>query len=284
MQPWTNIRYNGESTLGNLRPDQRDGPLAQACLLVCCLLFIYGFASAQGAEGSAGAKANVEPRFLIDTPTAGILHSGDFALDIDFFADGGMTVGLSAGLINRLNLGISYGGTHFIGSEKAEFNEVPGVSLRYRVLDETLPMPALVFGFDSQGREEYIDSLDRYTIKSPGFFAAASKNYRVLGNLSVHGGLNYSLERGDDDKDLNFFGGAEKTVGRDISLVAEYDFAFNDSNRRAVGRGRGYLNVGVRWSVSGGFTIGLDFKNLIKNRDQVDVGNRTLRIEFVGRL
>ncbi len=244
----------------------------------------YGLVSAQATRGSAGAKANVEPRFLVDTPTAGILHRGEFALDIDFFADGGMTVGLSAGVINRLSLGISYGGNSLIGSDEAEFNEVPGINLRYRILDETLLMPALVIGFDSQGREAYIESLDRYTIKSPGFFVTASKNYRFIGNLSVHGGANYSLERGDDDKDLNFFGGAEKSLGKNISLIVEYDFAFNDSNRRAVGRGRGYLNTGVRWSAGGGFTLGLDFKNLIKNRDQVAIGNRTLRIEFVNKL
>lgn len=267
-----------------LRTSDRHQPLARPCLVLCCLFLFSGFALAQDAEGSAGAKANVEPRFLIDTPTAGILHRGDFGLDIDFFANGGMTVALSAGVINRMSLGISYGGTRLIGSDKAEFNEVPGVNLRYRIWDENILMPALVIGFDSQGREGYIDSLDRYTIKSPGFFAAASKNYKIFGNLSVHGGLNYTLERGDDDKDLNFFFGAEKTIGMDVSVIGEYDFAFNDSNRRAVGRGRGYLNAGVRWSVGGGFTLGFDFKNLVKNRDQVSIGNRTLRIEFVETL
>jgi len=271
-----------------LRSRRAQRALARFFLILWPLLLTNGFAFAQGAEGSAGAKANVEPRFLIDTPTAGILHRGDFALDIDFFGNGGMTVGLSAGVINRMSLGISYGGDRLIGSEKAEFNEVPGINLRYRIWDETLLMPALVIGFDSQGREAYIDSLDRYRIKSLGFFAATSKNYKIFGNLSVHGGVNYSLERADGDKDLNFFGGAEKTFGRDISLIVEYDFAFNDSNRRAVGRavgrGRGYLNAGMRWSVGGGFTIGLDFKDLVKNRDQVAVGNRTLRIEFVETL
>ncbi len=266
------------------RTHQRHESLARVSAIICVLLCTCGFVSAQGVEGSAGAKANVEPRFLIDTPTAGILHRGDFALDIDFFGDGGMTVGLATGVINRFSIGISYGGSRLVGSDKAEFNEIPGINVRYRLWDETLLMPALVIGFDSQGREGYLDSLDRYTIKSPGFFAAASKNYEIFGNLSVHGGVNYSLERGDDDKDLNFFGGIEKSVGRDISLIAEYDFGFNDSNRRAVGRGRGYLNAGVRWSVGGGFTIGVDFKNLIKNRDQVAVGNRTLRIEFVDAL
>lgn len=252
-----------------------------ALSLFCFVVILCGTARGQGVLGSAGEKANVEPRFLIDIPTAGILHKGDFALDIDFFASGGMTVGVSAGVLNRFSLGISYGGKHLIGSDEARFNKAPGVDVRFRLWDEDVVLPAVVIGFDSQGREAYIDSLDRYTIKSPGLFAAASKNYKVLGNLSVHGGVNYSLEREDDDKDMNFFGGAEKTLGRDVSLIAEYDFAFNDSNRRAIGRGRGYLNAGVRWSVGGGFTLGLDFKNLLKNREQLAVGNRTLRIEFV---
>ena len=48
------------------------------------------------AQNSAGDAANIEPRYIIDTPTAGLLKRGAFAMDVDFFKNGGMTVGLDS--------------------------------------------------------------------------------------------------------------------------------------------------------------------------------------------
>jgi hypothetical protein len=158
--------------------------------------------------------------------------------------------------------------------------KLPGINVKFRLFDETMAMPAIALGFDSQGKESYIDSTDRFTIKSRGFFAAASKNYSFAGNLSFHGGMNYSLETKDGDKDMDFFVGAEKSLGSDISLLCEYDFGLND-NIGVVGKGKGYLNAGMRWSWGNGFTLGFDLKNLVKNQDQVTVGNRTIKVEYV---
>jgi predicted porin len=143
-------------------------------------------------------------------------------------------------------------------------------------------MPALALGFDSQGKGPYVDSTNRYTIKSPGFYLAGSKNYSFLGNLSVHGGLNLSLERGDGDKDPNFYVGVEKSIGKDISIYAEYDFANNDNNSRSLGKRKGYLNLAFRWSWGKGLVVGFDLKNVIKNQDHVIIGDRTLQLDFVG--
>lgn len=233
------------------------------------------------AQGSAGSEGNIEPRFLVDIPTAGLLDRGSFAFDVNFFQAGGVVLGLSAGVLDRLNFGISYGGTNIIGSEPPLWNKLPGVNIKFRLFDESEVVPAIAIGFDSQGKETYIDSLERYTIKSPGFFAVGSKNYAILGFLSIHGGINYSLERKDGDKDINAFIGAEKTIGEDISIMLEHDFGFNDSHREALGRGRGYLNFGVRWSLGSGFTFGFDLKDIIKNQRHITIGKRTMRLEYV---
>jgi hypothetical protein len=235
------------------------------------------------AQNTAGDAANVEPRYVIDTPTAGLLKRGAFAMDVDFFQNGGMTIGLSAGALDRLSFGIAYGGTGIIGHDSVTLQKLPGVNLKFRLIDESAAMPAIALGFDSQGKETYIDSTERFTIKSRGFFAAASKNYTLLGNLSLHGGVNYSLENKDGDKDLDFFIGAEKSLGSDISFLFEYDFGFND-DIGVVGKGKGYMNAGMRWSWGNGFTLGFDLKNLIKNQDQVTVGNRTIKVEYVRTL
>ncbi|HTX17607.1 MAG TPA: hypothetical protein VMG34_03015 [Bacteroidota bacterium] len=232
------------------------------------------------AQITAGDEANIEPRYIIDTPTAGLLKRGAFAMDVDFFENGGMTVGLSAGALDRLSFGISYGGTGIIGSGDIAMQKLPGVNVKFRLFDETMAMPAIALGFDSQGKEGYIDSTQRFTIKSRGFFAAGSKNYSIAGNLSVHGGVNYSLENQDGNKHMDFFVGGEKSLGSDISLLCEYDFGTNDNNG-AVGKGRGYLNTGLRWSWGNGFTLGFDLKDLVKNQNQVVVGNRTIKVEYV---
>lgn len=234
------------------------------------------------AQGSAGAMANIEPRHIIDMPTAGLVQRGSYSVEMDFFQHGGLMVRINAGIMPSLSFGISYGANHVIGSNKIDPNPLPGVNIRLRLIDETLVGPALTIGFDSQGKESYIEELERFTIKSPGFFVAASKNYNFFGHLSVHGGLNYSLEDSDGSNALNMYTGAEKSIGDDISLVVEYNFALNDARADAVGRGRGYLNTGMRWSFGGGFTLGFDLKDLFKNQpDQISIGNRTVYIEYV---
>lgn len=245
------------------------------------ILGIFIITTSLHAQGSAGSDGKIEPRFLVDIPTAGLLDRGSFAFDANFFQQGGILLGLSAGVLDRLNFGISYGGTHIIGAEKPQWNKLPGVNIKFRLFDESELIPAITLGFDSQGKESYIDSLNRYTIKSPGFFVAGSKNYEILGYLSIHGGINYSLERDDGDKDINAFIGIEKTMGSDISIMLEHDFGFNDSNRRALGRGRGYLNFGVRWSLGSGFTFGVDLKDIIKNQRHITIGKRAIRLEYV---
>lgn len=236
------------------------------------------------AQSYAGEGAKIEPTMLIDKPTAGMLKRAHYAISSNYFQRGGVLVGVSVGLFDQFSFGISYGGTEIIGPNKIQMNPQPGMNAKLRLFDETLMMPAFALGFDSQGKEPFLeaDSLNRYTIKSPGVYVAASKNYAFMGNLSVHGGLNLSLEKDDGDNDLNAYLGVEKTLGPDISLVAEYDFAFNDNHLRALGEGRGYLNLGLRWSWGKGLIIGFDLKNVSKNQKNVSVGNRTLHIDYIG--
>jgi len=236
------------------------------------------------AQSYAGEGAKIEPTMLIDKPTAGMLKRAHYAISSNYFQRGGVLVGVSVGLFDQFSFGISYGGTEIIGPNKIQMNPQPGINAKLRLFDETLMMPAFALGFDSQGKEPFLeaDSLNRYTIKSPGVYVAASKNYAFMGNLSVHGGLNLSLEKDDGDNDVNAYLGVEKTLGPDISLLAEYDFAFNDNHLRALGEGRGYLNLGLRWSWGKGLIIGFDLKNVSKNQKNVSVGNRTLHIDYIG--
>jgi hypothetical protein len=236
------------------------------------------------AQSYAGDGATIEPTMLIDKPTAGLLKRGSYSVSSNFFQNGGVLVGISVGIFEPFTFGISYGGTDIIGHEKINMNPLPGMNAKLRLLSESSVTPAIAIGFDSQGKEPYLtaDSLKRYTIKSPGVYIAASKNYAILGNLSLHGGLNKSMETSDGDKDLNMYVGAEKSLGRDISIMMEYDFAVNDNSANAIGKGVGYLNFGFRWTWGKGLVVGFNLKNITKNQEHVNVGNRTLQIDYIG--
>ena len=250
------------------------------------ILAILGFflcgLSASGAQtqGTAGDASILEPTMLIDKPTAGMLRRADYHISANFFQRGGVLTGVSVGLFDRFSFGISYGGTGIIGPDRIEMNPLPGVKAKLRLVNETAMTPAIAVGFDSQGKEVYLDSLKRYTIKSTGFYAVASKNYELMGHLSLHGGLNFSIETKDGDKDMNLFIGAEKSLGDIFSVLAEYDFAVNDNTDR-VGQGRGYFNLGFRLSAGEGLVIGFDLKNVTQNQRNVRIANRVLQIEFV---
>lgn len=231
------------------------------------------------SRGSAGSTAKFEPRYLIDIPTAGMIPHRNLALDMDLYQNGGLLTGISIGIFDRLIFGISYGGDSIIGNGKPNWNATPGFQIRLRIINETIILPAIALGFDSQGKDFYDEDFSRYSIKSPGLYAVASKNYRLLGNLSLHGGMNYSFERADGDRDPNVFLGCEKSLGQNLSIFAEYNVGWNDSHRHAFGKGRGYLNVGSRLAFGAGFSLGLNFKDILKN--QKEMGNRTMMLEYI---
>ncbi len=234
------------------------------------------------AQGTAGTNAKFEYRSLIDMPTAGILQKGYVGITSDVLPGGTLIEKIEVGVFDNISFGISYGGVNVIGAGRPDWYNYPGINIRFRVINETVAFPAVTFGFDSQGKGEYFDSLSRYAIKSPGFFGAVSKNFQFLGYLSLHGTVNYSLENKDGDNFLNLMIGAEKTIGSNVSLIGEYNFAFNDNSTRYFGKGNGYLNIGIRWAVGEGFTLGFDLRDLLDNKKwSPSSADRAIRIEYI---
>lgn len=241
---------------------------------------LLALTSVARTQGAAGTDGKLEPRYLVDMPTAGMPDKGSMVLDVSFYQEGGVLMGVGVGIHDRFSFGISYGGSRIIGSGSPIMNPIPGVNLRLRVLEEGLVLPALVLGFDSQGKDGYLKDLSRYQVKSPGLFAVASKNYSFLGYMSLHGGVNYCFERADGDRDINVFAGVEKTIGPVLSAVLEYNFATNDNSGEAIGKGYGYINAAVRLMLGNGLTVGVNLKDLVKNGSNITVANRTVSLEY----
>ncbi len=232
------------------------------------------------AQGTAGSSAKYEYRRLVDLPTAGVLEKGISAFSIDVLPFGTVITSLEVGVFTNFSFGISYGGSNIIGSGEVSWYKLPGVNARLRLFDETETIPAIVIGFDSQGKGEYFDDLKRYQIKSPGFFAAGAKNFEFLGYLSLHAVINYSLEALEEERGFTVGFGVEKTIGKTISLIAEYNLALNDVEN--IGSGKGYLNAGLRWSVSSGFTLGVDLRDILSNNVLTTASaDRAIFVEYI---
>lgn len=227
----------------------------------------------------------VPPRKLVDCPTAGLLPRGSFDVDMRLFPEGGVLGTISVGLTDRLLLGVSYGGEKIISEESVHWFPQVGVSIKYRLIEESYAMPALALGFDSQGYGAYVenDSISRFEVKSKGFYWVASKNYKVLGTpMGFHAGVNYSLEDEDGDDDPNLFVGVDKGLNEEVTLMGEYDFAFNDNKKLAnFGKGNGYLDLGVRLSFGNQLSLEIDLMNLAENRKEVDYMARQVRIVYL---
>jgi len=256
--------------------------MAMSKLFTVCLTFAFAAMAATPvhAQRSAGEDANIDPLFLVDMPVAGIIPATSGSVECMLYPNGGVLFSFAYGLITNLNVGLSFGGTGLIGSGGITWNGLPGIMCRYRVLEENSVYPALVIGFDTQGHDGWIPELKQYVMKSPGIFFTASKNYTFHGFISFHGGINYSLERHDDDMEPNVFFGIEKTLGPILSVLTEYNFAFdNDKNKR--GFWNGSLAIGLRTSTHIGFNIDVMFKNLLTADFYYPKIIRSLRIQYV---
>jgi hypothetical protein len=250
-------------------------PLPRLVLLL--LLLTSGKA---GAQRAAGTNADIDPLFLIDVPVAGILPATSGSIETFIYPDGGLLVGAIYGPARNVNGGVFFGATRAIGSGGVIWNKWPGVMIRYRVFEENTVYPAIVVGFDSQGRDGYKPQDGQYAVKSPGFFVCASKNYALAGTISFHGGANYSLERYDADYNPNAYLGVEKSIGRLVSVLGEYNFAF-DNDKGKTGFWNGSLNIGVRIATNIGFNLDLHLKNLLTTNCYYPNPIRALRLQYV---
>jgi hypothetical protein len=265
-----------------------------AVLLVLAASDLLPAAPEDGEPGPVGLQS--QPVRIVDFPTAGLLPRRGFRIETDIYADGGLLLGLSVGFARYFSFGISYGGYNVIGSDDPVMNPEPAVNLKARLVEESVVTPAIAIGFDSQGYGEFLDDEDeygeeRYLVKSRGVFAVASKNWELLGALSLHGGLSYSLEN-ETDNDLTVFAGMIKSFGGFLDLRAEYDVATNDNEGKwEIVEDRGFLNASIVWHLNENFALSLEVRDVSAKDGLAQDGvedmrkwNRGLSIVYYGFL
>ncbi len=218
---------------------------------------------------------------MIDLPTAAALSQGEYGIGLRVYPHGGVLSDFSIGIIDRFYGRIYYGGENLIGTGDVNWNPQIGVDFRARILDETLMMPAIAIGVNTQGYGGFNEEIDRYRIKSRGIYMVASRNYSTpAGDIALHGGVNFSLEDGDQDKDLNFFVGFEKLIPNVCEILVEYDSAVNDNETGSFGDGKGYLNSGIRFLISNDFFLKIYFKDMLENTKNTHGFGREISLEY----
>ena len=254
---------------------------SKALFLKKVILFLIILTAGHYSGVFSQAGKNPALKEIIDIPTAGSLQKGAFDIGLRMYPQGGVLFNMSAGLINRVMVTVFYGGENCIGDGEINWNPQIGFEMRVRIIEESFVLPALSAGFISQGYGGYNNDLNRYTYKSKGFYAVISRNYNLLGDLGLHFGANKSLEEDDRDRDINLFTGFDKALPAGIEILGEYDFGFNDNGDLGLGNGNGYLNAGLRWSITGGFSVTFIFRNLAKNKKLTSGIGREIVINYV---
>ncbi len=261
-------------------------PKRRVTFLIGLFMFIASNIIAQDADLNPLPDV-ATPDKLVDFPTAGTLPRASFNVELDAFSRGGILSFINIGLHERFTLGISYGGTGILGDQDPDWNKRPEYKVKLRLIDESYAFPAIAIGFESQGTGFYDDDLDRYQFKAPGFYLVASKGYRAYNWVSgIHAGahINTLEDNGDGDDDPSFFVGFDITFNNNLSIVGEYQAAFNDnSDSSPYGTGRGYLNMGVLWTFSDQLQLGAIFKDILDNSGVTESITRELRITYMER-
>ncbi|MCS7169525.1 MAG: YjbH domain-containing protein, partial [Candidatus Kapabacteria bacterium] len=200
-------------------------------MTLLCLLALHVTALSTPHTLVGGGTA-VQTITTITIPAAGILPRGTLLARAGFFPEGTISAECFISPLPRFLVGLSYSGQNIIGSGNPQWQPFPGVSLRFRAIEETPWVPALVFGIHTQGWGSYDRQQQRFTVPAGGLFAAASKSYRWwLGDIAWHAVLSYPLELPSHQRRPNVAIGWEHSLARFGQLLVEYNTLWGDATQ-----------------------------------------------------
>jgi len=247
------------------------------------LLFVLVLFSLLIGENNGLKAQTFQELYTVSSPTAGILPHGGYLFHGSVGPSSSLLFQTMIGFYDRLMVGVSFGLQKFVGRGDIDLNDKPGFQLRLRVIEEDVAHPALSLGINTQGEDSYDEEGERYERKSKGFYFVVSKNYKLIKDLSIHGGINYSLER-KDEGGFNAFGAVVFEVFEGFSILVDYNAALDDNDTSVPShrtRGKGYLDCGIRFDYMDNIRIKMLFKDLLDNYIPEQGVARTLEIFYV---
>ncbi len=243
---------------------------------------VFAFVCLAFLQPVAGWTQPAEPLYVIDHPTAGMLPNGSYQIAGRAGPESSFLMSFAVGFKDRLMVGASYGVHRVFEYGSPDVNNRLGLQVRVRLIEENRS-PALALGFDSQGNGIYSATAGRYQRKSPGFYGVLSKNWGVpLGDLSLHGGLSFTMER-EDDNDPNLFMGLDYLVFERFSFLLDADAAFNDNSEGGpYGQGGIYLDAGARLFIGEALFMTFVFRDLTQNATGSPGVGRGFELAWIG--
>lgn len=230
----------------------------------------------------SGSDSKFEPRTIVDMPTAGILSKGNYSINGNTFPNGGVSLNFTAGIFTNFNLGLSFASNNIISNDNLESQNLPGINLAYRIIDEKKEFPAITLGINTQGKSRYLTDIKRFETLSPGLFLAVSKNFNsFIGNNSVHFGLNYSFEPVPTKRKINSYFGFEQTIGSSLSVNLEYNLLLNEYDNLVYKNGKGLLNSSIKYSFNNNLSVELQFRDLLRSNAKNMGINRIFAFEYI---
>jgi hypothetical protein len=248
-------------------------------------LFLTTILAAAVCCAAAGACRSqiLEDIRLVDSPTAGILPHGGYLIYGSIGPESSILAGLGVGFFDRVMLGASFGFQKFIGRGDIDVNKRPGFEIRARLIEESAAGPAFALGIDTQGEDRYLGGEQRYERKSKGAYAVVSKNYRLIEDFSIHGGVNYSFEV-KDERGMDVFGGMSLEIVKGFSILLDYNAALDDNDTGIASyrtRGRGYLDSGLRFDYRDNLRFKFFFKDLLDNYIPASGVKRSIEVFYI---
>jgi len=248
--------------------------------IIIILILVTAISNLYSKSG-ASLQELPEPRYIVNMPTAGVLAEHKLSVYGLLFSSGGFLLKFDITPYKNVNIGISYSGINILGEGKIIMQKLPGFEIRWRFLDETKFLPALLAGVGSQGRGKYYKQFSRFQNMSPGVFAAASKSFNwYLGYFALHGGINYSWEQAGGQYVPNFWFGLEHSLGRRLSLHLEFNPNLADTKSNVMSNSM-LLNTQIRWLAAEGVILDFVMYDLFNHTKNPSGFERWLGMEFI---
>lgn len=204
---------------------------------------------------------------MVMAPTAYTLGHGGYDLVTEMYDNGGIFVRANVGFEKFFMFGFSANGTNLVGNGTIQI-QTPRLSFKLKPLDEKTSPVALAVGWDDRGYGILNDGRF-FPGTEEGFYAVASHEFKELGWLQLHGGVNLvKFDNFDSSQDLGCFFGT--------SFAVTPVLAFNMEVNQMLTTYWQY-NANIMFNLDNPLRIGLDLRDI--NRS--DLFSRILRVQYI---
>lgn len=240
-------------------------PAVKLFRLPLILLLVLPASLARAKGETASSPTNYE---MVEAPTAYTLMHGGYDLVTRMYEGGGLSVRGNVGFEDFFMFGFSGNATNVVGQGTIQI-QTPGIGLKFRVLDEKVAPVALAVGWDNRGYGTQTNGIF-FPGTQKGFYSVVSHEFKELGYLQAHGGINaVTFDNFDSSQDLGVFFGTSFAVAEPLLFNIEVDKLLSSYWQ---------FNANVMFNVDNPLRVGVDFRDI--NRG--DLFSRIVRVQYMG--